>query len=181
MENGLKLIREMEKIFEMWRKIRRGFDNYSVSSFGRVRNDDTGRILKGQLANHGYYHVRLFINGKAKGMLLHRLVCVAFYNNPNNKTCVDHIDNNPKNNHIHNLRFATRSENSMNSSKKSNNKSGILGVFFDKRAQKWQVQIRINGKSKYIGQYKTIEEATKARIKVVNETFGEFTHKSQKQ
>ena len=51
---------------EEWKKIE-GFENYSVSTHGKIRNDKTGTIRKPQTYTNGYYSVRL--NGK--NLLIH--------------------------------------------------------------------------------------------------------------
>ena len=56
------------------------------------------------------------VNKKLVCSVHHRLVASTFLKNPDNKRCVDHhIDGNPKDNHLSNLRYATTSENIMNS------------------------------------------------------------------
>ena len=70
------------------------YDNYSISNFGNVRNDKYDRILKLQSSGRGYYFIKLFNNGKKITINVHRLVAFAFIKNLDNKTCVDHIDNN---------------------------------------------------------------------------------------
>ena len=115
-ENGFKLIVEMDKLFERWKKID-GYDNYTVSTFGRVRNDDTNKILKNSFNSHGYHHVGLYKNNKETKMKIHRLVANAFIKNPEGKKCVDHINNNKIDNNITNLRWATDSENQHNKTK----------------------------------------------------------------
>ena len=73
-----------------------GYINYSISNHGRVRNNCTGRILKPDTIKNGYYRVGLCTKGKVSRYLVHRLVAIAFVDNPENKACVDHIDNNKK-------------------------------------------------------------------------------------
>lgn len=97
-----------------------------------------------------------------------------------NKKCVDHINNNVKDNNITNLRWATDSENQMNKTKNSNNTSGVVRVSFDKWSNKWRARIMINNKNKLIDYYDTLEEAKEARISKANELFGDFVHSSQK-
>ena len=56
---------------------------------------------------------------------------------------IDHIDNNRSNNAISNLRIANRSQNSCNSTKPKDNKSGVKGVSWSKKEKKWAAQIWI--------------------------------------
>jgi hypothetical protein len=55
--------------------------NYEVSTLGNIRNIKTGKILKGELNSGGYLHVNL----SRKTMTVHRLVALAFIENPMNK------------------------------------------------------------------------------------------------
>jgi len=82
---------------EVYRKID-GYENYIISSLGNVKNIKTGRILKQLRNNDGYYVVTLYKSCKGKLFSIHRLVAIAFIANPENKNCVDHVDNNRLNN-----------------------------------------------------------------------------------
>lgn len=93
-----------------WRKIN-GFENYSVSNKGDVRNDRTGRILKQRVGTSGYYQIMM--GRKTVPQYTHRLVAMAFIPNPDQKPQVDHIDGNKLNNNLENLRWVTISENRM--------------------------------------------------------------------
>lgn len=93
-----------------WRKIR-GFEKYSVSNMGDVRNDKTGRILKPHVSTSGYHQIMM--GRKTIPQYVHRLVAIAFIDNPENKCEVDHIDGNKLNNKLENLRWVTKSENRM--------------------------------------------------------------------
>jgi hypothetical protein len=161
---------------EQWKKIE-GFENYSVSTLGRINNNDTGKLLTGKIEKrYGYRRVGLTKNGKQKFLFIHRLVAIAFIENPENKSDVDHVDNNPSNNSLENLRWATHRENLMNQQIPINNTSGVKGVCWFKRDQKWRAQIKIDGKQIYIGQFDTLEDATLARQTKANEIFGLFTN-----
>ena len=50
---------------EVFRSIN-GYDNYAISSFGRIKNTKTGRILKGFDDGRGYVIVQLFKDGNRR-------------------------------------------------------------------------------------------------------------------
>ena len=72
------------------------------------------RMLSPSANKFGYKCVSLCKNGKVHRRTIHRIVAEAFIPNPNNKPNVDHIDTNPSNNEVSNLRWVTQSENAMN-------------------------------------------------------------------
>ena len=115
---------------EVWRSIE-NYENYAVSSFGNVKNTKTGRILKAGDNGRGYVIVQLFKDRVKKTHKIHRLVACAFIDNPNDKLCVDHKNNDRTNNNISNLRWATTNENQHNKKLSNNNTSGCKGVNFD--------------------------------------------------
>lgn len=98
---------------EIWKKIVINNQEtfYSVSNFGRVRNDKTKTILGGTVNNNGYcmVHLRQRID---KYCSVHRLVMKAFYPCENEDDLeINHKDGNKQNNHLDNLEWATRLEN----------------------------------------------------------------------
>ena len=86
----------------------------------------------------------------------------------------DHMDCNPFNNRKENLRFATKSQNSVNRSKQKNNTSGIMGVYWHKRDEVWVARIGINGKQVNLGYFIDKIDAIRTRLKAEKEYFGEF-------
>lgn len=96
---------------------------YSVSDLGRVRNNEKEVLLKTTLNGLGYLYVGINLdNGKpSKTCLVHRLVAEAFVPVLEEVTeetlesyhglVVDHIDANPSNSNIANLRWMTQQEN----------------------------------------------------------------------
>lgn len=76
---------------------------------------------------------------------------------------IDHIDHNPSNNKIGNLRLVTRSGNRKNRSRDSRNKSGVNGVHWSENAKAWAVQVRSDRKTKHIGYFKDLKKASEAR------------------
>ena len=177
---GLKLLDKLaiENDIEIWKKID-GYD-YEVSSKGRVRNIKTGRILKPVINSESYYFVNLWKNGKGKSFRIHRLVAIAFLDNPENKKNVDHINNDRLDNNVKNLRFASSQENSRNRQLSNRNTSGIKGVHWHKRYKKWHAQIKLNGKKIHIGYFNSLDEAKTARQNKAKNIFGEFTNACEK-
>jgi hypothetical protein len=154
---------------------------YSVSNLGNVKNINTEKILKPSLHTDGYKQVTLHVEkNKIITRKVHRLVANAFIPNPENKECIDHINGNRIDNRIENLRWATKSENSINKITQSNNTSGFAGVCYDKTHNKWNAYYTLQRRQYKIGSFKTLEEAKEQRIKKANEVFGEFTSRIEK-
>ena len=99
---------------EEWKPIN-DYDNYEVSSLGNVRNSNTGRVLK-QMCKGGYVFTGLSKNSSGKTCAVHRLVALAFIDNPENKPQVNHKDKNRSNNIVSNLEWSTASENNIHRS-----------------------------------------------------------------
>ena len=156
-----------------------GCNDYFISNFGNVKNTKTNRIMKLQNHIRGYKLVSLKKNGKWKLLTVHRLVAKAFLENPNNEKVIDHIDNNPSNNNVKNLRWCSQKENLYNQGKQKNNTSGFKGVAFHKTIKKYQSKIRINGKNKHLGYFETAEEASKAYEKKAKEIHGDFYYENK--
>lgn len=91
-----------------WRPIE-GYENYLVSRSGEVWNTQRGRPVaitprvKGRL----YLNANLYRDNKLKHAQVHRLVAAAFIPNPENKPTVNHINENPADNRVENLEWAT--------------------------------------------------------------------------
>lgn len=99
-------------------------DYYEISSHGRVRSIDRvvnngvngqreikGELLSSWVDKDGYKRLMLYNGGNRKHYGLHRLVAIAFIDNPDNKPLVNHIDGIKDNNRLSNLEWSTESEN----------------------------------------------------------------------
>jgi hypothetical protein len=96
---------------EEWRIIKE-YPNYDVSNFGNIKNNKTSKIMK-QTLKGGYYNIGLVNELGKKTFKVHRLVCLNFIENHENKSDVNHKDKNKLNNNICNLEWMTRRENNI--------------------------------------------------------------------
>jgi hypothetical protein len=124
--------------------------------------------IAGSLHHTGYINVGL----DKQIYLAHRLIFL--YHHGYLPKIIDHIDGNPLNNKIENLREATNYENTINSRIKKGNKSGSKGVHWHKQAKKWQVTLKINGKQKSFGLYDDLELADLVSQEARDKYHGKF-------
>lgn len=126
-----------------------------------------GPVKPGDIAGvnigNGYFGITI----EKKRYLSHRLAWLYVHGEwP--KGQIDHIDGNPANNAIANLRDVSRSQNMQNIRRaKKNSRTGLLGVCESRG--KFQAAIRVNGKTKTIGRFDTAELAHKAYLKTKRE------------
>lgn len=84
---------------------------YLVSSYGRVKNGETNKCLKGKISTVGYREYCLRIDGKKKTFLAHRLVWEAFKHEV--PEVINHIDGNKLNNNLENLENVSYRDNNI--------------------------------------------------------------------
>lgn len=96
---------------EEWKDIK-GYESlYKVSNLGKVKSINNDMILSDAVNSNGYKTVVLYKNGNRLTHTVHKLVATAFLNNPNNYPCVNHKDENRKNNNVDNLEWCSYSYN----------------------------------------------------------------------
>ena len=98
---------------------------------------------------------------KKKHFTLHRLLAIAFIDNPYNLPVIDHMDRNTLNNNIENLRWVSQSENCVN--KLNKNPLG-RGVCKSKNGKRYVVYLYRNRNKFYIGTYDTLPVAQEKRL-----------------
>ena len=134
---------------DVWKPIDE-HENYEVSSFGKVRNTKTGRILK-SYNRGGYYCVGLSKNAKISTFNVHRLVAKTFIPNSENKQQVNHKDKNSLNNNLINLEWATNKENCIHRS------NGVKQTT-NQNLEIYRIDINTN---KILEKYNSIEDGAK--------------------
>lgn len=135
--------------------------------------DSTNKHLASQykwyLSNSGYAISRVSENEQ---VFLHRLIL-----NPKEGLFVDHIDGNPLNNKLENLRECTHQQNIMNQKLRKDNTSGHKGVGWCNRKKRWRSRIHVDGKDVHLGYYQDKESAISSRLSAERKYFGEFKRK----
>ena len=112
-----------------------------------------------QSKSSGYLSVR--VHGRP--YQVHRVVMLMCYGFYGEGLEVDHINHVRNDNRLFNLRFVTHGENMRNKSVSSKSTTGVTGVYFNKRLQKYAAQIKVGGVVHYLGIHDTLEEAAAAR------------------
>lgn len=91
------------KYDEVWVQIEK-YPKYWVSSYGRIYSDKTHKFMTFTKGTSGYYSVKI----EKHTVLVHRIVCDAFIDNPLNLPVVNHMDENKLNNTAENLEWCTQ-------------------------------------------------------------------------
>lgn len=128
-----------------------------------------GKLLRngkraGYVAPNGYR--KIMIN--YKNYYEHRLIFEMHYGEPQEE--IDHINGNRSDNRIENLRIATRSQQNQNTKMRSDNTSGVKGVFWHNKAQKWQVTVQ----KMYFGIFDDLELASLVAAEARDKYHGEY-------
>ena len=123
------------------------FKNYLIYEDGKIYSKNSNKYMKPILIDRGYYAVNLSKEGRGCYKLIHRLVAEHFLTNEKGLKEVDHIDRNPGNYNVNNLRWVSRAENHQNKGTPKNNISGFKCISFYKTKKKWNYAKMINRKS----------------------------------
>lgn len=107
-----------------------------------------------------------------KNYKAHRLIFLLHYGYL--PAIIDHIDGDPHNNKIENLREATQAQNLMNTKLRSNNTSGYKGVSYIQKTKKWCAQADFDRKHYYLGVFDRKEDAINAATEFRKQHFKDF-------
>ena len=107
---------------------------------------------------------RMEVSVGGKNYKVHRIIAAAFLEGFNNLPAVDHIDGDPSNNRIDNLRMVTNIKNHQAFKKKKEGcSSQFRGVHWDKVKKKWRASCKAIGILKNIGYFHNEKDAAIAR------------------
>lgn len=164
MENQEKLIFN-HKLLEKLYKI--GLDVYSDGTIYRYRKKIDEWVILPNVKNHSNGYNTIGIEGKM--YYRHRIIGACYLGlklKYNGQNLIDHIDGNKLNNHVDNLRIVTNSENMKNTNSKC--------YTFNKKYNKYEVKLCINGKQKFFGYYTTEDDARKIAIELKIEHYSTY-------
>jgi hypothetical protein len=137
--------------------------------------ESRGRVKKGQKAGAVFTsqkgrskYIIIGINGQSR--MAHR-VALAIYHGKHPSMYIDHIDGNSLNNRMSNLRDVDTVESGRNRPIQSNNTSGVVGVLWNKRQNKWIAEIHSDNKKIFLGAFKDKNKAILVR-KEAEEKYG---------
>lgn len=138
-----------------------------IATSPRVKTGD----VAGNLTKEGY--IRICVDGVL--YMAHRLAILYMTGNWPTEF-VDHRNGVRSDNRWANLRLATNTENLRNTKRRVDNQSGCKGVSFLASRKKWIVDVRVNGKTKRVGYYETMEMADAAARAYRSQAHGEFAN-----
>ena len=150
---------ETGKLF--WREDR-PLSHFSSRRIQKTFNGQFAGKEAGTDNGKGYKRVSL----KNKLVLVHKIIWAMTYDKWPEKQ-IDHIDHDRSNNRLENLREVSHKENHRNMSFRSDNVSGITGVY--KRGNKWSAEVKVDGKKIALGCYANKDDAAKVVLEARRE------------
>jgi hypothetical protein len=115
------------------------------------------------------YNTYVFRATNGTTELMHRVIMKASC-----RFMVDHRNGNGLDNRRANLRLATNAQNARNRKLQVNNTSGVRGVYWCERKQKWRARIKVDNRYIDLGMFTDLEKARTVREKAERRYYGEF-------
>lgn len=170
--SGIPTPTNQRNMEEIWKDVP-GYEGYyqisnrgSIKSIKRIIHRVDGecnfineRILKQKKVGSGYLAVILSKNANKRTEYLHRLVAISFLNRAEHQTDVNHIDGTKTNNHVNNLEWCSKSENSIHAFKNKLNIPPKPMIGADHKSSKAVIQLDFTGNT--ICEYVSTIEASK--------------------
>ena len=117
----------------------------------------------GTIGHKGYLYLKL----DYRKLSCHRVIWAIVKREDPMSLSIDHINGDPSDNRIENLRKATHRQN-------LSNRRGVKGYSFYEKRQKWQARIISNGKHSFLGYFDTKEQAREAYLRAKEKLHGDF-------
>ena len=140
---------------------------WRIGGSGKRVGDEAGMITE-----KGYRRIRV----ERHLHMAHRLVWAYHFDNV--PQWIDHIDEDKLNNRIENLRPASKEQNGYNISHRKNNRSGVKGVYWSTRNNKWVAEISVNKQIRRVGYFENIDLAELVVIEARNLYHGAYASRS---
>lgn len=147
-----------------WKQVK-DYEGYYVSDMGEVVSDKQfpPRFLKKQKHNNNKGDIRYRVSLSGTKIYLNTLVAEHFIPNPKKYPIADHINRNPFDNRVVNLRWVTRSQNNLNTGVQKNNVLGEQNIQ-KRKSGRYRYRKIINGKP-ISETFDTLKEAKKFKEK----------------
>lgn len=120
------------------------------------------RAKSGQIAGTKLINGYIKIQVEGRPLLAHRIAWTLIYGQIPQGMTIDHINHNPSDNRICNLRLVKHSDNCKNLSRRSDNTSGVTGVSLRSDTKKWSAVVYDNGDAIRLGCFENIHSAAEA-------------------
>jgi hypothetical protein len=125
--------------------------------------------IAGSIHPNGYHQIGIGRQVFRSHLIIWKMVTGLDTDNP-----IDHADTDKSNNRWNNLREATVSQNRANTRTPRNNRSGVKGVYWCEKNQRWIATFRKDFKIYHVGSFKSLDEARIAFRKKYSEIHGEY-------
>lgn len=140
-----------------------------------IDDEDYERVVQFKWCASWQEHTKSFcavrVDKAKRSILMHRFIM-----NAQPGQLIDHRHHNTLDNRKEQLRICNESQNHSNTRKRIDNTSGLIGVHLFKRTQRWQAQIRYEGRKIHIGCFADKIQAAIERDKKAKELHGEFAY-----
>ncbi len=151
---------------------------FSDSHWWKIWNTKNSGKVAGYRSRGRGRDAAIIVSVHDKNRCAHRIIWTMMKGLIPDGMVIDHIDGNPFNNRLENLRLATVAQNNVNRGAQKGSISGLKGAHFHKKTGKYISRITADGVHKHLGYFDTPEKANQVYAEAAKELHGEFA-KSQ--